>query len=393
MRYFLLICLLLSIGCRKDIVSNTHDSAIKAPWPDNSLQHPKSEVFNALLNKYIKKGLPGISMLVSDKDGIWVGAAGKADIEKNIDFYPGQVSKIASITKLFIGTLAFKLFEDSSNTHLGYRSLYQPIATWLPQRIIKKLPNGNKITFGQLLNHESGIPDLIEDESLYLAILNNTTKQWRQEELLEFIYDNDPEFSPGDTAIYSNTNTLIASLIMEYATGRSHAELLKQYIIQPLGLENTYYQTHEPLPNTVAQGYFDLYNNSSLINVSNINTGSGNGYGGHFSNIYDLYRFIDALLIKKTLLNPKSLLIMETYGKPDFPNQYGFGIMKKFIDRGINAGFGHSGRDLGYTGNLFYFPNKKVTHAFLINYGTDAKSKLREVFDAFQTEFLDITLQ
>ncbi|MCU7547726.1 hypothetical protein OCK74_01310 [Chitinophagaceae bacterium LB-8] len=84
---------------------------------------------------------------------------------------------------------------------------------------------------------------------------------------------------------------------------------------------------------------------------------------------------------------------METYGKPDFPNQYGYGIMKKFIDRGDNAGIGHSGRDLGYTGNLFYFPNKKVAHAFLINYGTDAKSKLKEVFDAFQEELLDITLQ
>ena len=68
-------------------------------------------------------------------------------------------------------------------------------------------------------------------------------------------------------------------------------------------------------------------------------------------------------------------------------------FMKKFIDRGVNAGIGHSGRDLGYTGNLFYFPNKKVAHAFLINYGTDAKSRLKEVFDAFQEELLDITLQ
>jgi D-alanyl-D-alanine carboxypeptidase len=84
---------------------------------------------------------------------------------------------------------------------------------------------------------------------------------------------------------------------------------------------------------------------------------------------------------------------MQTYGKSDFPNQYGYGIMKKFIDRGVNAGYGHSGRDLGYSGNLFYFPNKKVTHAFLINYGTDAESSLRTVFNQFQTELLDLTLQ
>ena len=84
---------------------------------------------------------------------------------------------------------------------------------------------------------------------------------------------------------------------------------------------------------------------------------------------------------------------MQTWGKPDFPNQYGYGIMKKFIDRGADAGIGHSGRDLGYTANVFYFPNKKVTHVFFVNYGTDAKSKLKDVFTAFQEELLNLTLE
>jgi len=84
---------------------------------------------------------------------------------------------------------------------------------------------------------------------------------------------------------------------------------------------------------------------------------------------------------------------MQTYGKADDINQYGYGIMKKFISRGINSGYGHSGRDLGYSANLFYFPNKGVTHAFLINYGTDSKSNLRQVFYDFQEELLNMTLQ
>ena len=142
-----------------------------------------------------------------------------------------------------------------------------------------------------------------------------------------------------------------------------------------------------------AQGYFDLYNNNTLVNVSNLVTGSGNGYGGLYSNLFDLFHFIDLLLIKKTLLTPKSLSIMETYGKPDYPNQYGYGIMKKFINRGIDAGYGHSGRDLGYSANLFYFPNKKVTHVFFVNLGTDANSNLKPVFNEFQEELLNITLQ
>ena len=84
---------------------------------------------------------------------------------------------------------------------------------------------------------------------------------------------------------------------------------------------------------------------------------------------------------------------MQTYGPPDEVNRYGVGIMKKFIDRGIDAGIGHSGRDLGYTANLFYFPSKNVTHIFFINYGTDADSNLKEVFNEFQEELLDITLE
>jgi flagellar basal body L-ring protein FlgH len=43
----------------------------------------------------------------------------------------------------------FRLMEDSVNTGLGYRSLNQPISTWIAADIIKKLPNGNLITLGQ----------------------------------------------------------------------------------------------------------------------------------------------------------------------------------------------------------------------------------------------------
>jgi len=175
-------------------------------------------------------------------------------------------------------------------------------------------------------------------------------------------------------------------------TGRKHADLLREKIIQPLGLSHTYYQPHDELPNSVAQGYYDLYNNNTLVNVSNLVTGSGNGYGGVYSNLFDLYKFIDAVLLQKTFLTPKSLSIMESYGKSDGSNRYGYGIMKKFIERGPNAGIGHAGRDVGYTCNLFYFPAKNVTHIFFINYGTDGNSGLRERFYQFQEELLNMTL-
>lgn len=390
--FILMVCLCLTYSCNKPQIDDTMSKGPGCPWTDSSNIHPDNATFRVLIEKYRLKGLPGISLLIRNSKGTWIGATGKADIKNNIDFGMGTVSKAASITKLFIGTLIFKMMEDSLNTGIGYTALNRKISTWLPAAVINKLPNGNLVTLGQCMKHETGIPDMIEENRFYLAVLNNPNKKWGAEELLEFIYNKQPLFVPSDTAIYSNTNMVLVSMVLEAATGKKHSDLLKQYILNPLNLKNTFYQPHDDLPDYTAQGYFDLYNNNTIVNVSNLVTGSGNGYGGIYSNLFDLYKFIDALLLKRTLLKPSSMAIMETYGKPDGTNRYGYGIMEKFIERGINAGFGHSGRDVGYTANLFYFPNKKVTHIFFINYGTDGDSNLKQVFKEFQDDLLNITL-
>lgn len=391
--YLLMLSSIIIGACTKPQVSQTRSIGILNPWNDTSNLHPKNISFKALIEKYKKKGLPGISLLINDNKGTWIGAAGKADLMNNIDFVPGTVSKAASITKLFIGSLVFKLMEDSVNTGIGYRELNKKISTWLPSNIVSKLANGSNITLGQCLKHETGIPDLIEEDRFYLAVLNNPNKKWQAEELLEFIYNKPALFSAGDTAVYSNTNTVLVSMIIEAQTGKKHATLLKQYVLEPLGLRDTYYQPHDQLPNSVAQGYYDLYNNGSIVNVSNLVTGSGNGYGGIYSNLFDLLKFVDALLIKLTFLKPSSMSIMLSYGKQDDTNYYGYGIQKSFLEQGANFGIGHKGRDLGYTANLFYFPNKGVTHIFFVNYGTDADSDLKQVFREFQEELVTLSLQ
>ena len=142
----------------------------------------------------------------------------------------------------------------------------------------------------------------------------------------------------------------------------------------------------------MAQGYYDLYNNGSIVNVSNLVTGSGNGYGGIYSNLFDLYKLANALLVQQTFLKPSTLARMLTWGKPDDTNFYGYGIQKSYI-RGSDYGIGHKGRDLGYSANMFYFPGKNVLHIFFVNYGTDADSKLKDVFFEFVDELVTLSLQ
>lgn len=390
-RSIYLLMLISLFACRKAQIVQTRTIGMEIPWKDSSNLNPKNLALQALIDKYHKKGLPGISLLVNDQNGTWVGSAGKADIANNIDFLPGTVSKAASITKLLVGTLVFKLMEDSVNTGIGYKDLSTKVTHWLPQRITNRIANGDQITLGQCMKHETGIPDLIDQNSFYLAVLNNPNKKWQPEELLSYIYDKPALFAPSDT-VYSNTNFILVAMIIEAQTGKKHSDLLKQYILTPLGMTHTYYQPHDELPNDVAQGYFDLYNNNTIVNVSNLVTGSGNGYGGIYSNVFDLFKFADALFIKKTVLKPSSMAIMQTWGKQDGSNLYGYAIQKSFLDKGINAGIGHKGRDVGYSANLFYFPNKGVTHIFFVNYGTDGDSNLRQTFYDFIDELVSITV-
>jgi D-alanyl-D-alanine carboxypeptidase len=390
---FSAIVVFIFFSCEKSPVVETDNAGPGLPWTDTSTRHPKNAAFISLLNKYVQKGLPGVSMLVNDANGTWVGSAGKADIERNIGFKPGTIGKVASITKLFMGSLTFKLMEDSLQTGIGYKDLNMPVSKWISKEITDKLPNGNLITLGQCMRHETGIPDVINENAFRLSVLNNPVKKWTAEELLEFIYKKQALFFPGEKAGYSNTNFILVSMVLERATGKKHGDLLKQYVLQPLKLNNTYYQPYDILPGYMAQGYFDLYQNNTIVNVTDYMPGSGNGYEGISSNLPDMFTFINALLVNKTFLNSTSLAIMQTFGKAEVNIQYGYAMEKNFINRGTNAGYGHAGRDLGYMANLYYFPNRGVTHAFLINYGPDTGSNLKEVFHDFQEELLDLTLR
>ena len=392
---YIFVISVIFASCRKAVIPSTGFGTSQIPWSDSSALHPRNDTYRRLIEKYNKLGLPGIALLINDEYGTWIGSAGKADIKNNIDFAPCQVSKVASITKMMMGSLVFLMMEDSVDTKIGYSDLNKKISTWLPESLLNKVPNGNLVTLGQLMNHESGIPDVAEEDDFYLAVLGNPNKLWSQTELLDFVQGSKAIFNPGDTAIYSNTNTLLVAMIIDKISGRNHAELLREKVINPLGLTNTFYHPHDALPAYVAQGYYDLYRNHTLINVSNFMTGNGTGYNGVYSNVVDLYRFLDALLISKTLLTQSSLDLMMRTGKSDGTNRYGYGIMRKFIEREPNAAWGHSGRDLGYSANLFYFPpvngRPAVSHSLLVNYGTDADSFLKEVFRQFQAELLDLT--
>lgn len=382
--YLLIVISIIFTNCRKEISSTKQ---LDCSFADSSSSNIKNDLYKSVIDKYIKKGLPGISLLVSDSNGTWVGSGGYADIKNGVKFTPCHISKAASITKFLVGTLLFKLQEE------GKINVNDKISKYIDANILKHIDGADGRTIAQLMNHTSGIFDVITSSSFYLAVLNNPNKRWTQLELLNYVYSQKAyELNNPYPSHYSSTNTLLLSMCIEKATGQKHEKLLRDKILTPLGMSDTYYQGREDVPSDAAQGYFDLYNNGEIVNVSNLITGSGNGYGGIYSNVFDLQKFIKALLIDKTLLSQESLNQMESFVREDDDFYCGLGMVKKFTTK-PNYGIGHTGRDLGYNADLFYFPERHITMVFFVNYGTNGESSLKQVFFDFESEIVDKILE
>ncbi len=345
-------------------------------------ENPKSAEFQSLIENYVKQGLPGIILLVKDDNGFYIGSAGMADIKKGITLQSCHISKICIITKMELGVAIMRLQEK------GILSLDDPIRNYISADILDKIENCDQpLTIRNLMNHTSGIYDIIEDQGFYLQVLNDPGKHWIADDLLKYAYNKDAmfEFNPDYTAGYSNTNYTLLSMIVEEATNKSHSQVLHEEVVDALGMTNTYYFWHDPLPdNEVAQGYYDLYNNGTLMNLTNWNTGSGNGYGGMYSTVWDMYLLLDALFVKKTLLTQESLDQMLVFNPTvESRKLLGLACFKDFIDIGDpekNYAWGHRGRDLSYSADLFYFPEHNAIMSLIVNYGTDGDSPLRPVF-------------
>lgn len=390
---FLGLMLLLTAACRKaEILPST---TLNCPLEEESVYkaNPKSAQFQNILDEYVHQGLPGIILLVKNEDGFFIGSAGMADIDKGIKMQPCHISKICSITKLMLGLTIMRLQEQ------GLLSINDPISDYLPENTLKHIENCDQpLTIRNLMNHTTGIYDVIKDQGFYLQILNNPAKHWTADNLLKYVYDKPAmfDFAPDDTAAYSNTNYLLLSMIVEQVTGKPHSQVMHEEVLDKLGMNDTYYFYHDALPeNQVAQGYYDLYNNHTLVNLSNWNTGSGNGYGGVYSTVWDMYLFADALFVKKTLLEQSSLEQMLVFHKTvESRKNLGVACFRDFIDVGgaSDYAWGHRGRDLSYSADLFYFPHHKAIMSMIVNYGTDGDSYLRPVFKEMRDEIAKVII-
>ena len=164
--YIVFIVSLLSLSCNKEITAPVEDCTLEIT--DDSDTNLKTETYQAILDKYCKKGLPGLSLAIRTPDeGLWLGASGYARIEDKTEMQVCHLHHSASIAKTYIATAVLMLVEQ------GKINLNDLAKDYLHQEIYSNISNAEQATIKQLLNHTSGIYNFDDNFKFYVNTFNN----------------------------------------------------------------------------------------------------------------------------------------------------------------------------------------------------------------------------
>ena len=290
---------------------------------------PVANGLDALLRDAVAGGFPGIALYV-ERAGkpLYSGAAGVSNIERKTPLKATDRHRIYSITKTFTAIVTLQLVDE------GVLSLDDTATKWLDDPAVARIPNADRATLRQLLNHTSGIYDFADDTDspfwvdAFLGPDADWAKVWTPRELLAYAdgANHAPYFAPGESYFYSNTNYLLIGLIVEKATGHTFGTELRTQILEPLALTDTFFAEGAAMPDGVVDAYQSL--DGQLVSLGATNLSWAWTFGGMVSTTADLARFSRAVFGGE-LLSPASFKEMFAYFPAKHPGYYeGIGLYK-----------------------------------------------------------------
>ena len=205
---------------------------------------PLPDTVQEQLSEAIDHGFDGIIVYVNEsgKPPTYY-ADGWHDRKNKIPADVHALFKIASIGKLYSAVAITKLVHDQQ------LSLDKTLADYFPE-LVGRIENAEKITLRMLVQHRSGIPN-------YTATPNFWTNPPKSsKETLERVLDSPADFEPGQNYEYSNTNYLLISLLIKKVTGHSKFQYIKENILTPLHLDNTFGSIHDINMDRLMSGYY-----------------------------------------------------------------------------------------------------------------------------------------
>jgi len=304
-------------------------------------------------------GAPSISLAVV-KDGAiaYTNAYGLARLAPPTRALPSMRYSIGSVSKQFTATAILMLAEE------GKLSLDDKVSRFVPG-----LTRGNEVTIRQILSMTSGYQDYWPQDYVMPPMLKPITAQaiidqWAKKPL---------DFEPGTKWQYSNTNYVIAGLVVEKASGMPLVEFLKRRIFTPLDMKSVMVIDEGPL----GPGDPERYERFGL-GPPRIAPKEGPGWlfaaGELAMNSSDLATW-DISVIKQSLMKPASYHTQQTTTLLADGRSTGYGL-------GVNVGsfqghrlIVHNGEVSGFSTQNMIFPDDRMAIVVFANlFATDAQA-------------------
>jgi D-alanyl-D-alanine carboxypeptidase len=281
---------------------------------------------------------------------VYLKTYGKARLDPPVAARPEMRYSIGSVSKQFTATAILMLAEK------GKLSLDDPVSRYVPD-----LTRGNEVTIRELLSHTSGYQDYWPQDYVPPFMLKPVTAreimdQWARKPL---------DFDPGTQWQYSNTNFVIAGVIIEKASGMPMFEFIQSKLFTPLKMNSVLNIDQKHLGDTDAIGYMRY-----ALGPARVAPKEGKGWlfaaGELAMTSEDLAKW-DIALMNQTLLKPKSYREMETQVglKSGISTTYGLGIDIKEISG--HRVWSHGGEVSGFTTHNAVFPDDRAAAVVFIN--------------------------
>ena len=205
---------------------------------------PLPDSVQAQVDEAISHGFDGMIVYV-DKAGkppeFYTG--GWKDRDARIPAEPDSLFKIASISKLYVAVSIAKLVKAER------LSLDNTVADYFPE-LVGKLPYAEQITVRMLVQHRSGIPNFTSNPAFW------ENEQENGKYALDFALSMPTSFAPGEGYEYSNTNYLLLRQLIKNIVGYDHFQFIKDEILIPLKLTNTFGSIQDVDLDDVMSGYY-----------------------------------------------------------------------------------------------------------------------------------------
>jgi CubicO group peptidase (beta-lactamase class C family) len=330
--------------------------------PNGAIEAPSTlKWLDGYVDKLIAENDLSGSVLVAVGDKpIYERVYGWADAKRSVRVTADTRFNLGSGNKMFTAIAVAQLVEAGklrySDTIAGYFPDFPDPAF------------ARKVTIHHLLSHTSGIKEYWTDE------YDKHRREIREvKQMLPWVYKAGTAFEPGSQCVYSNSNFVLAGLIVEKASGMDYFAYVRKHIYEPLGM-------------TVSDSYLDDGATRGLAEPLKKGASGwevaprglrGSSAGGGYSTAREMLKFARGFAAGK-LVSKETVALLTTSKTRSLPGEldYGYGFILS-TSAGV-ASYGHGGIAKGVNFELRYFPGPDVTLIAFCNQDNGAYDDLRK---------------